>query len=64
MSCPYFKEGTFGICVAPDAIHVPSIKEMENFCFRTSYGKCPNLTDKVYSRNAGKLPLYESVRPS
>ncbi len=42
MSCPYFKEGYFGICVAPDAIHVPNIAEMEAFCFRVTYECCPN----------------------
>ena len=41
VSCPYFKEGYFGICVAPDAIHVPSIAEMETWCFRVSYESCP-----------------------
>ena len=44
MSCPYFKEGYFGICVAPDAIHVPSIKEMEKFCFRSWFRVCPNIS--------------------
>ena len=43
MSCPYFKEGYFGVCVAPDAIHVPGIEEMERFCFRSWYGNCPNI---------------------
>jgi len=50
MSCPYLREATFGICVAPDAIHVPSIAEMEKFCFKTRYETCPNFTDKEYSR--------------
>jgi hypothetical protein len=44
MSCPYFRESDFGICVALNAIHVPSIDEMERFCFRSSYSICPNLT--------------------
>jgi hypothetical protein len=44
MSCPYFKEGYFGICVAPDAIHVPGIAEMESFCFRPYYEACPNFS--------------------
>jgi hypothetical protein len=43
MSCPYFKEGYLGICVAPDAIHVPSIDEMERLCFRSWYRTCPNI---------------------
>ncbi|MCL5022861.1 MAG: hypothetical protein M1497_05795 [Nitrospirae bacterium] len=45
MSCPYFKEGYFGICVAPEAVHVASIAEMETFCFRVTYEKCPNFAD-------------------
>jgi len=44
MSCPYFKEGYFGICDAPDAIHVPAIAELESFCFRDHYHACPHLS--------------------
>ncbi len=44
MSCPYFKEGYFGICVAPEAIHVPAIAEMETFCFKEFYEACPNFS--------------------
>jgi hypothetical protein len=50
MSCPYFKEGYFGLCVASDAIHVPSIDEMERLCFRSWYRTCPNI---VSLRNSG-----------
>jgi hypothetical protein len=41
MSCPYFKESCFGTCGARDAIHVPSIDEMERFCFSSWYFTCP-----------------------
>lgn len=44
MSCPYFKEGYFGICVAPEAIHVPAIAEMESFCFKEHYAACPSFS--------------------
>lgn len=44
MNCPYFKEGYFGICDAPDAIHVPSIVEMESFCFKAHHKACPNFS--------------------
>ncbi len=54
MSCPYFKEGYFGICVAPDAIHVPGIDEMERFCFRSWYSNCPNITFLKHSENRGE----------
>jgi hypothetical protein len=43
MSCPYFREGYFGICCAPDAVHVPNLQEMEDFCFRSWFKRCPNL---------------------
>ncbi len=43
MSCPYFKEGYFGICVAPDAVHVPNIRELERYCFRPWFRRCPSL---------------------
>lgn len=64
MSCPYFKEGTFGICVAPDAIHIPAIKEMENFCFRKHYGTCPNLNGKTASGADGPVQHPARVRSS
>ena len=44
MSCPFIRDGYFGICVAPDAIHVISIDEMERFCFKPWYSICPNIT--------------------
>ena len=43
MSCPYFREGYFGICVAPDAVHVPNLEELESFCFRPWFQRCPSL---------------------
>jgi hypothetical protein len=43
MSCPYFKDGYFGICVAFESIYVPSIEKMETYCFGDQYGLCPNL---------------------
>ncbi len=53
MSCPYFKEGYFGICVAPEAIHVPGIAEMESFCFREHYELCPSFSDVRNIERAG-----------
>ncbi|MDA8434195.1 MAG: hypothetical protein M0Z60_14720 [Nitrospiraceae bacterium] len=58
MSCPYFREGYFGICVAPDAVHVPNIQELESFCFRTWYTRCPSLA------GPGEFMHEEAVRPS
>lgn len=55
MSCPYFKEGYFGICVAPDAIHVPSIAEMETYCFKARCETCPNLTGIENFRDAERI---------
>ena len=42
MSCPYFKEGYFAVCDASNSIHVPTIAEMETFCFKANYENCPN----------------------
>jgi hypothetical protein len=65
MSCPYFKEGYFGICVAPDAVHVPSIAEMETLCFKTRYAACPNFADITASRAREKILVCPGrpVRP-
>jgi hypothetical protein len=54
MSCPYFKESYFAVCVVPNAIHVPSIDEMERLCFRSWYMTCPNITYLKYSEKSGK----------
>ncbi len=53
MSCPYFKEGYFGLCVAPEAIHVPGITEMESFCFKEHYQTCPSFSDVKEIGGAG-----------
>jgi hypothetical protein len=48
MSCPYFKEGYFGFCDAPAAIHVTTIAEMETYCFKARYRECPMFTDIMF----------------
>ena len=61
MSCPYFKESYFGICVAQDAIHVPSIDEMERLCFRSWHSTCPNISRLKDPEKSGK-PFTKSDR--
>ncbi len=38
--CPLFKNGYFGICTASGSNHVPSIAEMEQYCFSENF-LCP-----------------------
>jgi hypothetical protein len=60
MTCPHFKEGYFGLCDAPDAIHVPTIDEMERFCFKACYADCPSLSRRVRSApRIGRLQRKE-----
>jgi hypothetical protein len=56
MSCPFFREGYFGVCVAPEGIHVPNLQEMEDFCFRSWYERCPHLVASKEFRNQKKVP--------
>jgi len=44
MSCPYFKKGYFGTCCASISQYVPSIEQMERYCFKEIYGLCPILS--------------------
>ncbi len=59
MSCPYFKQGYFGVCVAPEAIHVPDIGEMQSFCCRPYYQACPSFSDAEQGDDAGEVPHAE-----
>ena len=34
--CPYFKNGYFGSCTASVSNHIPTIAEMEDYCFGES----------------------------
>jgi len=43
MSCPYFKEGYFGVCIAFEMMYTPSIDRMETYCFTEQYRPCPSL---------------------
>lgn len=45
--CLYFKAGYFGVCNASESYYVPSIAEMEQYCFKEDYRFCPIF--KVYS---------------
>lgn len=41
MNCPCFKETSIGLCDASRKLHVPSITEMDKYCFKTSFRRCP-----------------------
>jgi hypothetical protein len=41
MSCPYFTEDYFGFCARSNSPYVPSIAEMERYCFKDSFTFCP-----------------------
>ena len=41
MSCPYFIEDYFGFCARSDSTYVPSIAEMERYCFKDCFTLCP-----------------------
>ena len=43
MSCPYFREGYVGVCVAFELMYVPSIARLETYCFNEHYRLCPSL---------------------
>jgi hypothetical protein len=43
MSCPYFKEGFAGVCIAFELMYIPSIARMETYCFNEHYRLCPSL---------------------
>ncbi len=42
--CPYFKNGYFGSCTASASNHIPTIAEMEDYCFGESE-RCPFFAD-------------------
>lgn len=63
MNCPYFRESYFGICVAPDSVHVPSIDEMERLCFKPSYVNCPNLLSLKDAPDTGDLCTADGALP-
>jgi len=55
MSCLYFKDSHFAICVAFESIYVPNIKRMETYCFSDEYRLCPNLA--TYLSDDGMNPV-------
>jgi hypothetical protein len=42
MSCPFLKREYVGACAAGESPHVPSIAELERYCFRAEFGDCPH----------------------
>jgi hypothetical protein len=41
MSCPYFRESYFALCARSNSTYVPSIAEMEQYCFKDKFYFCP-----------------------
>ena len=44
MSCPYFRDGYVGICIAFELMYIPSIARMGTYCFNEDHRLCPSLT--------------------
>ena len=54
MSCPYFKDGYFGICLAFESMYIPGIEKMETYCFSDQHRLCPHLA--TYLSGDGMKP--------
>jgi hypothetical protein len=63
MSCPYFKEGFVGVCVAFELMYIPSITRMETYCFNEHYRLCPNLGSYMPEPVKGKCSYGISGNP-
>jgi len=64
--CPFFKNGYFGTCAASGSSHVPSIAEMEEYCFR-EHSVCPifeNYTTKKYFGATQAINRADAPGPS
>jgi hypothetical protein len=62
MSCPYFKEGYVGLCVASESKYVPSINKMETYCFSEDYRLCANLATYVCGSGTGLGTSHRETR--
>ena len=62
MSCPFFKEGYVGVCIASETLYTPSIARMETYCFEEDYGLCPNIAScgsGAFTKTATQKTLFE-----
>ncbi len=50
MSCPYFEDAYVGVCNASDFPYVPSIAEMEQYCFKENHWFCPTFEAGVLKK--------------
>lgn len=55
MNCPCFKETSVGLCDASKKLRVPSISEMEIYCFRTAFRYCPFFTGEALLKISAKV---------
>lgn len=64
MACHYFRKGYFGVCTASESGHVPSIAEMENYCFKKHYSICPIFEDFITKRyRSGEAEMKQLACP-
>ncbi|HAM50268.1 MAG TPA: hypothetical protein DCP92_06080 [Nitrospiraceae bacterium] len=54
MSCPYFKKGYFGVCIASESRYIPNIVKMESYCFKEHYRLCPHLAKYIPENAVGR----------
>jgi len=59
MVCPSFKQEYVGICLASRKPYIPSIAEMEQYCF-TNFGRCSifMLTPSAANEDVPKIQQF------
>jgi hypothetical protein len=54
MVCPCFITDYAGFCSCSDILYVPSIDELEHFCFTRTFGSCKLFKDGAAKAEAAK----------
>jgi hypothetical protein len=63
MVCPCFIAAYAGFCSVADIMYVPSIEELEHFCFTRKFGVCELFKNSEAKTNSAKSN-YDKVEPA
>ncbi len=62
MRCPYFEDAYVGVCNASDFPCVPTIAEMEQYCFRNNYRSCRTFEASVSRKKVSAYHVRKAVK--
>ena len=58
MRCPHLKKWFISSCNALDKLYVPSLSELQEYCYKSDHRKCPFYLKSIIGTNVSESSFF------